>query len=218
MTSGYPTSFAICAGLFRRRGDAVHGLLQFQIRQKLLKALTILGQINRVRRGAKDRDTFGLQRIGQFQRCLTAELHDHAMQRTVFLLDAQDLQHMFKGQRLEVEPVRGVVIGGDCLGVAVDHDRLIARFCQRETGVAAAIVKLDPLADPVRPAAQNDDLFGVRWASLAFGIAVGLSLIRGIHIGRLRLEFGGAGVDPLEDGGNPGTGGGPGAHRFRFCR
>jgi hypothetical protein len=90
------------------------------------------------------------QRIGQFQRRLAAELHDHAVQRAVLLFDPQDFQHMLQRQRLEIQPVRGVVIGRHRLGVAVDHDGLIARIGQREAGMAAAIVELDPLADPVR--------------------------------------------------------------------
>ena len=42
------------------------------------------------------------------------------------LLDAHDLEHVLGGQRLEIEPVGGVVIGRDGLRVAVDHDRLDA--------------------------------------------------------------------------------------------
>jgi hypothetical protein len=112
-----------------------------------------------------------VQRVGELQRRLAAELHDHAVQRAVLLLDAQDFHHVFEGQRLEIEPVGGVVVGRDGLGVAVDHDGLVARVAQRETGVAAAIVELDPLADPVRAAAEDDDLFARRGPRLAFHLA-----------------------------------------------
>ena len=106
--------------------------------------------------------------------------------------------HVFEGQRFEIQPVRGVIIGRNRLGVAVDHDGLIALIGQGEAGVTAAIVELDPLADPVRAAAQNDDLLAVRGARFAFDVAHDGGFVGGIHIGRLRLEFGGAGVDPLE--------------------
>jgi hypothetical protein len=99
-----------------------------------------------------------VERVGELQRRLAAELHDDAVQRAVLLLDAQDLHHVFEGQRLEIEAVGGVVVGRDGLGVAVDHDGLVARIAERETGVAAAIVELDPLADAVRAAAEDDDL------------------------------------------------------------
>ena len=67
------------------------------------------------------------------------------------------------GQRLEIEPVGGVVIGRDGFRIAVDHDGLIALRRQREGGMAAAIVELDALADAVGPAAQDDDLLARRW-------------------------------------------------------
>jgi hypothetical protein len=80
-------------------------------------------------------------------------------------LRARRRQHVFEGQRLKVEAVTGVVVGGDGLGIAVDHDGLVAVFAQREGSMAAAIVELDPLPDAVGPAAQDDD-FLARWARL----------------------------------------------------
>ena len=43
------------------------------------------------------------------------------------LLDPDQLEHVLGGERLEVEAVGGVVVGGDRLRVAVDHDGLVAR-------------------------------------------------------------------------------------------
>ncbi len=83
------------------------------------------------------------------------------MQRAVFLLGAQDFDHVFGRQRLEIEAVGGVVVGRDGFRVAVDHDRFKAGILQREGGVAAAIVELDALADAVRTAAEDDDLLAV---------------------------------------------------------
>ena len=110
----------------------------------------------------------------------------------------QDFQHVFGGQRLEIEPVGGVIVGRNRFRIAVDHDRLIARLRQREAGVDAAIIELDPLPDPVRSAAQDDDLLAVARLRLAFGLAKAGGFVGRIHIGRFRLEFGGAGVDALE--------------------
>ena len=65
---------------------------------------------------------------GELQRGLAAELDDDADAASPFaLLDVGDLEHVLGGQRLEVEPVGGVVVGRDGLGVAVDHDRLDSR-------------------------------------------------------------------------------------------
>jgi hypothetical protein len=72
-------------------------------------------------------------------------------------LGVVDLQHVLQGQRLEVEPVGGVVVGGDGLGVAVDHDRLVAGLAQREAGVHAGVVELDALPDAVRARSEDED-------------------------------------------------------------
>ena len=65
-------------------------------------------------------------------------------------LGVDDLEHVLERERLEVQPAGGVVVGGDRLGVAVDHHRVEAGVAQREAGVHAGVVELDALADPVR--------------------------------------------------------------------
>ena len=62
------------------------------------------------------------QAVGEVQRGLAAKLHDDAEQILVLLL--ADVEHVFEGERLEVELVTGVVVRGDGLGVGVDHDGL----------------------------------------------------------------------------------------------
>jgi hypothetical protein len=139
-------------------GDAVGGLLEAQLGDHGGEPLAVLGQVDRIGRSAQDRDARILQRLRELQRRLAAELHDHADQLARLLLDAQDLQHVLGGQRLEVEAVRSIVVGRDGLGVAVDHDGLEPGLGQRETGVDAAVVELDALADAVGTAAQDHDL------------------------------------------------------------
>ena len=117
----------------------------------------------------------------------------------VGLLGAQDLQHVLRRQRLEIEPVRGVVVGRHGLGVAVDHDRLVAGVAQREGGVAAAIVELDALADAVRPAAEDDDLLARRDLGFGAGLAGEGRLVGRVHVGGGRGEFGSTCVDALVD-------------------
>ena len=135
------------------------------------------------------------ERAGELQRRLAAELHDDALERAVRLLGVDDLQHVFGGERLEIEAVGGVVVGRHGFRVAVDHDRFIARVMQREAGMAAAIVELDALADAVGPAAEDDDLLrGPRACASSSGV------IGRIHVGGGRGEFGRTGVDALEDG------------------
>ena len=131
--------------------------------RRRLEALAVLGEVDGVGRGAEDGDAGVVQRVGELEGRLAAELDDDAVERAVLLLDAEDLEDVLEGQRLEVEAVGGVVVGGDGLGVAVDHDRLVAGLGEREAGVAAAVVELDALADAVGAAAEDDDLLARRW-------------------------------------------------------
>ena len=94
-----------------------------------------------------------LERAGKLERRLAAELDDDALRPFA----RADLQHLLGAKGLEVEPVGRVVVGGDGLGIAVDHDRLVAECAEGLHGVDAAVVELDALADPVRPRAENDD-------------------------------------------------------------
>ncbi len=62
----------------------------------------------------------------------------------------------------------------------------------------AAIIELDALADAVRPAAQDEHFLRIRRLRFAFGRRHPVAFVAAIHIGRLRGELGGAGVDALE--------------------
>ena len=103
------------------------------------------------------------------------------------------LEHVFPGQGLEIELVRGVVVGGHGFGVGVDHDGLHPHLLQGEGGLAAAVVELDALADAVGAAAQDHDFAPVGLAGLVF------PLVGGVKIGGVGLELGGAGVHQLVD-------------------
>ena len=105
-----------------------------------------------------------------------------------------DGEHVFEGERLEVEAVAGVVVGGDGLGIAVDHDGLVAVLAQGEGGVAAAVVELDSLPDAVGTAAEDDDLLARGRCGLV------LFVVAAIEVGRVAFELGGAGVHQFEDG------------------
>ena len=126
------------------------------------------------------------------------------------LLGLEHVGHVLGGQRLEVQPVRGVVVRGDRLGVAVDHHRLVAGGPQGERGVHAAVVELDALADPVGARPQDDHPGPGRAAHLVLVLG-GRVVVRGVG-----LELGAAGVDRLEGGHHAaGSAGPPGSARPR---
>ena len=107
-------------------------------------------------RGADDRHALVLERLREPERGLPAELDDDAGDRPACALGVDHLEHVLEGERLEVEPAGGVVVGGDGLGVAVDHHRLEPASRSAKRGVHAGVVELDALADPVRAGAEDD--------------------------------------------------------------
>ena len=164
-------------------------LLQAEVLQQFLEALAVLGGVDHVRRGADDRHAVGFQRTRQFQRRLAAVLDDHAPR----LLDIDHFQHVLERQRLEVQPVRRIVVGGHRFRVAVDHDGLEAGFAQAQRRMHAAVVEFDALADAVRTAAEHHHLAPRRRPGFA------LFLVARVHVGSTGGELGRAGVDPLVD-------------------
>ncbi len=113
-----------------------------------------------------------------------------------------DVQDVLEGERLEVEFVAGVVVGGNRFGVRVDHDGFPPKLSQGEGGVDAAVIKLDALPDAVRSPAKDHDFLLCARAGFVF-VAVGR-----IIVGRIGFEFRRAGIDQTvgrkELGGLPG--------------
>src|SRR5208282_757397 len=186
-------------GLVDGTRRAVNRLAQPEAPEKTLEAAAILGEVDRVGRGPEDRYPRPLQRRRKLQRGLPAELHDHAEQDPAALFDADDLDHILGGQRLEVEPVGSVVVRRHGFRVAVDHDRLDASLAQAVGGMDAAIIEFDTLSDAVRAAAENDYLSPLARISLAFRQIEPVPLIRGIQVWSKRGELGRASVDALID-------------------
>ena len=123
------------------------------------------------------------------ERRLAAELGDDADR----LLAVADGEHLLRRERLEVEPVGGVVVGGDGLRVAVDHDRLVAERAERLRRVDAAVVELDALADAVRAGADDHDARLVAGRQRLVRLAPGR-----VEVVRARLHLAGARVDAPE--------------------
>ena len=172
---------------------AVARLGDLELVEEFGKALAILCQIDVFGSGAEDPDAPLFERQCHPQWGLPSELDDDS----VWVLDIDDIEHILESERLEIQPRGGVVVGRYGLWVAVDHDRVIALITQRERRLTATVVELDALADSVRSAAQDQHpaLAGV--ANLVI-LAVGR-----VEVRRVRLELGGAGVDPVVDRGDP---------------
>ena len=137
-----------------RVGDSAWRLPDANLLHERAEEIAVLGEGNVVRRGAEHVHARCRKALGEVERGLSPELHDRAVATFALV----DLHHVLERERLEVELVRGVVVGGDGLGVGVDHHDLVAALAQGERRVAAAPVELDALPDAVGPAAQDHDL------------------------------------------------------------
>ena len=119
--------------------------------QQCVKTAAILRRVNTVCRSTHNRNVILHQAFCQFNRGLTAKGHH----RTDRLFNVCDMQHVLRGQRFKVKPIRRIKVGRNRLRVVIDNDNLITGILQRPHTVYRGIVKLDSLADPNRTAAQN---------------------------------------------------------------
>ena len=126
-------------------------MLQAQSVDNQAKAFAVFGQVDALGAGPQDRNACRLQGSREVQWGLTAELDDHAQGLHSF----DHVENILDRERLEEQAVRGVIVGADGLRVGVDHHYLVAVGPKRKGSLATAVVELDPLPDPVRPAPQD---------------------------------------------------------------
>ena len=117
--------------------------LDAELAQQPVEPLAVLGGVDALGRGAEDADALGVEELGQLDGRLPAEGDDDA--DGVFGLD--DAPDVLLGQRLEVQPVGDVEVGGHRLGVVVDDDDLVAQLAERLRAVDRGVVELDALPD-----------------------------------------------------------------------
>ena len=180
---------ALCRsrGFFLGQHAAPLGALDAVLLQEGVKPFPILRDVDSLRRGAENRDAVAVEKSGQPDGGLPAERHHHANG----LLHLDDVHHVLRAKRLEVQPVRRVVVRGDGFRVVVDDDHIIAEFFERPDAVHRGVIEFDSLPDPDRSGTQHHDagLAGARQPP-RFADAV----IGGIKIRGLGGEFRAAGV------------------------
>ena len=177
-------------------GGAVLRRDQLRALQHLIELAAVLGQVDRLRAGSQDPHAGRGELMGELQRGLAAQLDEDAVDSPGALLGSDDLQHVLQCEGLEVQPGRDVVVSGDRLGVAVDHDRLVPGLAQCHRGVDAGVVEFNPLADPVGPGPEDDHRGLLVLGDLIFHV-IGRIVVR-----RVRLELRCAGVHRLVDRAN----------------
>ncbi|OQA40045.1 MAG: hypothetical protein BWY49_01138 [Candidatus Omnitrophica bacterium ADurb.Bin314] len=141
-------------GFLDRPCDAAFRLRNAELDHLLTKELAVFGERDALRRRPEDPDAGVLELLSDVERCLPSELDDDAF-RFFLLIDGQ---HVLDRKRFKIELVGRVIIGRDRFGIAVDHDRFVARRAEREDRVHAGIIELDSLPDAIRPAAEDQYL------------------------------------------------------------
>src|SRR5919112_5313402 len=173
--------------LFGRRCRPEPEVRDAELCQEPSEPGAVFRKVYGVGRGAEDSHSCRFQLVRELQGTLATELQDHPF----WFLALYDLEHVFRGERFEVQPRRGIVVGGDGLGVRVDHDRVVAALHEGVAGVDASVVELDALADAVGSAAEDDD------GGVLLAPDLVLLLVGGVIVGRARGELAGAGIHGL---------------------
>ena len=138
--------------------------------EQLVEPLAVLCGVDTLGGGTENADALTVEEAGELDGCLPAERNDDAYR----LLYADDAHDIFLAERLKVESVGGVVVGGDGLGVVVDYNDVVAALLERPYTVHRRIVKLDALSDAYRSRAENHDNVSARARMTAgFAVAVG---------------------------------------------
>ncbi|MQM40400.1 hypothetical protein KBTX_04451 [wastewater metagenome] len=79
-----------------------------------------------------------------------------------------NIHNAFPKNRLKVEFISGIKIGGNGFGITVNHDGLITHFLSGLHGVYARVVKLNTLTNAVGAAAQNYHFLFIGYFALVF--------------------------------------------------
>ena len=196
-----PNAIGDAFGFLEARGHACGGVRDVELVEHRAEAFAVFGQVNRLGARAHNGHARFLERMRKLQRRLATERHHNA----VGLFDIDDVHDVFVGERLEIQAIACVVVGGHGFGVAVHHDGFVAGLMQRVARMHAAVVELNALANAVGTCAQNHG-FGLvdghdfriaearlRARSRNMGRFVGLIVVFGFA-----REFGRARVDGFE--------------------
>ena len=167
--------------------------------QQSVKALAVLGFVDGVGGGAQNVQADVFHVLGQLDGGLTAKLH-HAGVR---LFGGDDIVHAFRSQRVKVQAVAGVKVGGDGFGVVVDDNSLAAVLLQGPNTMDRAVVELDALTDADGAGTKDQNLllfaFG-GFLALDKGGSLVVLVVGGVEVGGAGGKLGGAGINHLVAG------------------
>lgn len=123
---------------------------------------------------------------------LTSDRNDD----TLSVLKFVNVHDSLVAKLLKVESISFVEVGGDRLGVVVDHDRLLAHLANGSRTGDGAPVELDRRADSVNTRSENHGTVLVELE------VVGRGVVGCVEVVGVSRELGGERVDSLDEGGD----------------
>ncbi len=163
MMVGKPTMACTCSASSMLCAIAERGLIEPDLRHRLLEFFAVLGLVDGLLRGADHLDAVLFQHavLGQIERAVQRRLPAHGRQQRVGPFLRDDLLHDLPGDRLDVGGIRHLRIGHDGRRIGVHQDDAVALLAQRLAGLGAGIVELAGLADDDGAGADDQDAFYV---------------------------------------------------------
>ena len=111
--------------------------------QNLIKQFSVFCRIYILCRGSQNRYPHLHETLCQLNRSLSTELY----YRSIRFFNVYNIFHIFRCQRFEIQLIRNVKVGADCLRIVVDNDGLIIFLCKCPGTMYRAEVKFDTLTD-----------------------------------------------------------------------
>ena len=134
------------------------GLRYLKGQQQLFKGIPVFSPVDGLAVRADNLHSALAQRLRQVDGRLSAQGNDDALR----LFQQDDVHHVFRIERLEIELVGTGVVSGDRLRVVVDDDGLEPCLADGLHRVNGGVVEFYTLTDTDGTGAENDDLPSVR--------------------------------------------------------
>ena len=176
-----------------------HNGKRFRTRNRILikerlKTFSVLCRVNAVRARTQNSNSVLIEIRAKLDCRLSAEGDDNAVR----LFNVKYVLYVFGCQRLEIQSIRRVEVGGNRFGIVIDDDNFVAKFFKRPYAMYRRIVKFNTLTDTDRPRPDNHDTLFATLGCKRLCLVVRRGIERRIEIRRLCGKLACASVNHLK--------------------